>query len=103
MNWRESLPEPPHQFDPTDHEQVESLLRLYSVEIEADNNPHLPGWGVLYKGGGGIMCPFLKGDEDGKRARAVIALSVYLHVVGVEAGLCDRLAYWFIQGPKLSS
>jgi hypothetical protein len=102
MNWRDQLPEPPSQFDPLDEAQVETVLNMYDVKIEADHNPVLPGWGVLYKGGGGIMCPFLKGDEDGKRARAVIALSVYLHVVGVDAGLCDRMAYWFIQGPHLA-
>lgn len=102
MSWRDRLPKPPDQFDPTDAEQVESLLKLYDVEIEADNNPTYPGWGVLYKGGGGIMCPFLKDDSDGSRARAIIALSIYLHRTGVEAGLCDTLAYWFIQGPYLS-
>ncbi len=100
--WREGLPEPPSDFDPDDPEQVEALLKMYNVTIEEDNSPTYPGWGVLYKGGGGVMCPFLRGDTDGKRARAVIALSVYLHVVGVNVALCDRIAYWFIQGPYLA-
>lgn len=98
MGWRDELPIPPADFDPDDQEQVEALLKTYNVEISADHSPIYSGWGVLYKGGGGIMCPFLPYDPDGKRARRVIALSVYLHLVGVNVALCDRLAYWFEHG-----
>lgn len=100
--WREDLPEPPVDFDPSKPEQVEALLKTYNVEISRDDNERYPGWGVLYKGGGGIMCPFLQGDKDGQRARAVIAFSVYLHLKGVNVALCDRIAYWYIQGPVLN-
>jgi len=101
-SWRDGLPEPPDDFDPSEPEQVEQLLKTYNVEISKDESEPLPGWGVLYKGGGGRMCPFLKGDDDGKRARAVIAFSVYLHLKGVNVALCDRVAYWYIQGPELN-
>jgi len=32
----------------------------------------------------------------------VIAFSVYLHLKGVNVALCDRVAYWYIQGPELN-
>lgn len=94
--WRADLPEPPDQFDPLDEEHVEQIIKQYNVEIEADHNEKYPGWGVLWKGGGGIFCPFLKNDEDGRKARAIIALQIYLHAIGVEVSICARLAYHFI-------
>lgn len=101
MSWRDSLPKPPAQYDPYNEADVENIIKLYDVKIHREDNPPIPGWGVVYVAGGGIMCPFLKGDnENGNRAKKVIALSVYLHITGVDAGLCDTLAYWFIQGPE---
>ncbi len=100
MNWRDELPELPTIFD-EEPQAIELFLEKFNVKIEADYEKPCSGWAVGYSGGAGIMCPFLKGDDDGKKARKVIALSVYLHLKGVDASLCDRLAYWYVQGPFL--
>ncbi len=88
---------PDGRYDPSDRQQAERLLKAFDVEITEDTGGLFDGWSVLWKYGGGVVCPVMP-EED---ARLLIALSCYLYLVGVDVSLTDTLAYWYVRGPKL--
>jgi len=87
-------------YDPDDKDQRERFIKAFNIEIvEEKGSEKFPfsGWSVLWKHGGGLVCPPMPEDD----ARTVIALACYLDLCGVDVSLTNRMAYWYIRGPKL--
>ncbi len=81
-------------YDPADAVQREALLTAFNVQITKDEEESYPGWCILWKHGGGLVCP-LSFDED--TARSVIVLALYLDLCGVDVALSCTLAYLYFK------
>lgn len=86
-------------FDPLNQAQQTAFLRDFNIKIFNDQNaedPRFSGWSITWRYGGGLVCPPLP-ERD---ARIIIVLSCYLLLCGVDGGLVDELAYWYVRGPQ---